>query len=64
MARRMQEGSRTWEREANRLARSAMPIVSCYTCGHPRYEGYTCPMDDTHAASLDEVETKPKKAKR
>jgi len=38
----MESNTHEWERLANNLARSWVPINACRNCGRPVVEGYCC----------------------
>jgi hypothetical protein len=40
--RKIKPYGKTWEREANNLARSWMQIKPCKDCNHPVINGYCC----------------------
>lgn len=40
--RRRRPYTKSWEREANELARSWLSIVPCEKCGDPKVSGFLC----------------------
>jgi hypothetical protein len=62
--RKVEEGSRTYERRLAELANLYLNPVQCLNCGSPRSEGWVCPfchIDDTSFEFTEKLKKKEEK---
>lgn len=61
MPRKVEHGSRTYEKRLAELAYTYLNVVDCKNCGSPRSSGYVCPFCHVDDTSFEFTEALKKK---